>query len=84
LDEYIAKMKNSQLRKDEIQALYQAMDRFLWNNLPTIFLWNLNQCVGIRSNLMEKCENRPSEPIRALDGYDFFGNISRWRINHKN
>jgi ABC-type oligopeptide transport system substrate-binding subunit len=82
LNEYIAKIKNSQLRKDEILGLYQAMDRFLWNNLPVVFLWSLNHCVGIRSNLAEKYGGGTIEPIRALDGYDFFGNISRWRIRN--
>ena len=72
------------MRKDEIQGLYQAMDRFLWNNSPVIFLWSLNQCVGLRSNLVEEItdtgDGKTDEPIRALDGYDFFGNISRWQI----
>ncbi len=84
LNEYIAKIKNSQLRKDEIQGLYQAMDRFLWDNLPAVFLWSLNECVGVRSNLVEVTKNvngtEVTEPIMAFDGYDFFGNIPRWRV----
>jgi ABC-type transport system substrate-binding protein len=88
LNEYLAKIKNSQLRKDELQGLYQAMDRFLWNNSPVIFLWSLNQSVGVRSNLAENIVGNDGgktiEPIRALDGYDFFGNISRWQIQKDN
>ncbi len=85
LDEYIAKLRSSQLRKDEIQGLYQAMDRFLWNKLPVLFLWSLNESVGVRVNIKEYtganglAEAVP-ENIRVFDGYDFFGNISRWTL----
>jgi len=86
LDEYIAKLRSSQLRKDEIQGLYQAMDRFLWNNLPVIFLWSLNESVGVRKdlqsdmNVAQTHSNTHFERIRAFDGYDFFGNIDRWNL----
>ncbi|MFQ5647380.1 MAG: ABC transporter substrate-binding protein [bacterium] len=79
LGEYLAKIRNSRLRRDEIQGLYQAMDRFLWKKLPVLFLWSLNQCVGVRSNLVE-VTGSITEPLRAFDGYDFYGNIPRWRV----
>jgi len=82
LDEYIAKLRSSQLRRDEIQGLYQAMDRFLWNNLPVIFLWSLNESVGVRKDLQNTvtAQKATSENIRAFDGYNFFGNIARWAL----